>query len=196
MRKQKQNNRMGAIAHPPQFDSTKHVQGRARYLVVGTQTAVSVTRGALLNHLVMNSASGTANYRLCSAIRLKSVQVWGAAASGTVSVEWRSANGPTVIASDTTVLSAQPAMVRTAPPAHTLASFWSLTGSNESEVLFIITALDGSIVDITYEMVLQNGEAPVLATTTASGAIGTVYMTYLAGVTTTGFAPISYASLT
>jgi hypothetical protein len=144
----------------------------------------------------MNSASGTANYRLFSAFRLKSVEIWGAAASAAVSVEWRSANGPTVVITDTTVLTSVPAHVRTSPPAHTLASFWSLTGTNESEELFQITANDGSIVDITYEAILQNGEAAVLATTTASGSIGRVYMTYLAGVTTTGFAPQSYASLT
>ena len=184
------------IPHPPQFDATKHVNGRARYVVVGTQTAVSITRGALLSHLIMNSASGTANYRLFSAFRLKSVEIWGAAASAAVSIEWRSANGPTVIASDTTVLSAVPAHVRTSPPKDSLAGFWSLTGTNESESLFLITSPADSIVDITYEAIVQNGESATLVTTTASGAIGTVYETYLAGATTTGFVPVSYASLT
>jgi hypothetical protein len=193
-----QNGRAAGIPHPPQFVATKSIRGRARYSATGSTT--SITRAALLNHLIVNTASGTANYRILSGIRLKSVQVWASAAalgaSVTASVEWLSVSGPSTLHSDTSVGSAQPLFLNTSPPPQSLAGFWSYTGNDEATTLFILTAPAGAIVDITYDAVVQNGETPIAATTTNNGVVGTIYMTYLAGVTTTTVVPVSYASLT
>jgi len=185
-----------SVDRPLQFDSTKHTRGRARYGFTSGQT-VQLTRAMLLNHLVMNTASGTANYRLFTGFRLKSIHLWTAAANNNIiSVEWTSTYGPSQIASDTSCGTSIPAAVHTSPPKDSLAAFWSLTGSNEADVVAIIIGPTGTFCDITYEAILQNGETPVLATTTANGTVGTVYMTYLGGVTSTGAVPASYTSLT
>lgn len=188
-----------AISHPPQFQATKRFSEKSRY-VAASATTSTITRGMLLNHYVVNTAGTTTQYRLLSAIRIKSISIW--ASTGTLgqtvtaSVEWLSANGPSVIHSDTSVGTAEPLHVRTRPPTNSLASFWSLTGSGESDALFYITTPANAVVDVEFEEVLQNGEAPVNTVTTNAGVVGTVYMLYLGGATSTVFAPVSYASLT
>ncbi len=182
---------------PPQFAATKRIVGRARYLAASSSTGTSITRAILLNHLVMNSASGTTNYRVFSGFRLKSVEMWQSSTSTTpLSVEWTSSLGPSPVVSDTSVGTAFPAHVSTSPPKDSLAAFWSLTSSNESDVLLILTFDQQAVVDITFEAIIQNGEVPVAVTTTASGTAGKVYMTYLSGATTTVLPPVSYAALT
>jgi len=154
----------------------------------------------LLSHLVMNASGSTANYRLLSGFRLKSVEIWASTATlgavTTASVEWTSENGPTTVHSDSSVGTAEPLHVLARPPPNSLAGFWSVTGVNEASVLCFIAVPANAVVDITYDAIFQNGEAAVLVTTTASGVAGTVYLTYLQGATTTTFAPVSYTSLT
>jgi len=161
---------------------------------------VPISRGTLLSHLIVNTANGTANYRILSAFRLKSIEIWGSTGTlgttTTASVEWLSENGPSTVISDTSVGTAQPLYVRTSPPANSLASFWSVQGNDESTVVMTIIAPANSVIDITYEVVLRDGEASVLVTTAATGAIGQVYMTYLDGVSSGLLQPVSYTSLT
>jgi hypothetical protein len=186
-----------AIVHPPSFPATKQISSRARY--VSTGNTLSLTRAMLLNHLVMNAASTTTNYRLLSAIKLNLMEIWGSTATlgqtVTASIEWTSTSGPTSVQSDTSVGTAQPCHVRSRPPPLSLASFWSTTGSNESETIAILTVPVNGVIDIQYVAVLQNGETPVATTSTNNGVAGTVYMTPLAGLTTTTFAVVSYATL-
>ncbi len=191
-----QQSKQLALAHPPQFQSTKKFVGRARYLALAANNIpLSITRRILLNHLIMNTTA-TTNYRLLSGIRLKSVSIWQSGSTSPISVEWTSQYGPSSIVSDTAVGTAQPAYVSTSPPPMSLASFWSITGQNETEVIAILSYVTNAVIDITYEAVLQNGETPTSVTTTANGTTGTVYMTYLDGVTKTDLIPQSYASLT
>jgi hypothetical protein len=187
-----------AVAHPPQFVATKMITSRSRFRAAAANGALSVTRAILLNTLVMNSASGTTNYRLFSGIRLRSIEMWFSSASSTtpISVEWTSTYGPSRIVSDSPVGTAQPAHVKSTPPPQSLASFWSLTGQNESEVVMILSYDTPAFIDITYDAILQNGEAAVSVTTTANGAVGRVYHTYLSGVTTTDLVPVSYTPIT
>jgi len=187
----------GLIAHPPQFSATKRFSGRARYVASGSTT--SITRGNLLNHLFVNQANLVTNWRILSAIKLKSIHVWAApptvGALSTASIEWFSAQGPTSIASDTAVGQSEPLAVHTSPPPNSLAGFWSYSGSNESDVLFTIVAPANAVIDITYDAILANGEAAVVVTTTNNGVGGTTYMASLNGPTTSTFTPVSYITL-
>jgi hypothetical protein len=186
------------LSHPPQFTATKAVHSRARYLATGSTS--SITRGNLLNHLFVNQSSNTTNWRVFSGFRLRSIEMWASTPTlgqvVTASVEYVSQYGPSTLFSDTSMGTAEPLHLITRPPKASLADFWSYTGSNESDVLFIITAPANAVVDITYDAVLQNGETPVSFTTTATGVGGTLYMAQLNGPTTTTFGPISYATIT
>jgi hypothetical protein len=194
------------MSHPPQFNSTIKVQRKARFQVTSVttgSTTLSLTRKMLLNHLVVATAANTC-YRILSGIRLKSLTLWSMGISNTSglqyipvthSVEWTSTYGPSVIVSDTS-MSVRPAFISTSPPKNSLASFWSLTGFNETDVIAIIDYTPSTVIDMTYEVIIQNGESPVSATTTLTMTVGNLYMSYLDGLLGAGqISPVSYASI-
>jgi hypothetical protein len=190
-----------ALTRPLPFASTKKISGRARYIVPSAiNIGTPVTRGNMLNMLIMNTGGSTTNYRILNAIRLKSISVWSAeTTSGSVStidVEWLSNYGPSTVVSDTSVSLIMPAYITSSPPKDSLAQFWSLSGINESESLYLLSAPVGSVIDITYEAILFNGETPVAVTTTNAGVLGTVYETNLLGPTSNTGVPVSYKTLT
>lgn len=200
----KTSNGKSGIPHPPQFNSTIMINRKARFQYGNTASGtLSLTRAMLLNHLVVAN-SATSVVRILSGFRLKSITLWAVQNSTsasfqflpeTVSVEWTSNYGPSVIVSDTS-MSVQPAYVQTSPPSNSLASFWSLTGSNESEVIALISGVYGMIIDITYDCILQNGETPVAITQTTASVNATVYMSYLDGLAGNGYyVPISYKGI-
>jgi len=185
-------------SHPPSFIATIGFKRKARFSVASALANASLTRAMLLNHLVMNIASGTSNYRLLSGFKLNRIEIWSpgssAFAPSTCSVEWTSTYGPTTIVSDTS-MTTTPAHLLAQPPLMSLSSFWSITGSNESDSIALITAPASSIIDITYECRLQNGETPQNDVSTNNGTTGAIYMTPLFGLTTTSTVPVSYPSL-
>lgn len=187
------------ISHPPSFAATVLTNRKARYTATGGgYTALGVTRGVLLDHLLCCTLT-TANARLLSGYKLNSIEMWTIGSSGVVapttcSVEWTSTYGPSRIVSDTS-MSVAPAHLRTAPPPQSLASFWSLTGSSESDVVCIINVPQGTVIDVTYSMILQNAETAVNVVTTTSNTTGNVYMTCFDGPTSFGYLkPQSYIS--
>jgi len=188
--------------HPPPFMATKRFTTTARYLSSAAASApgVAVTRACLLNHLIMNINNNESNYRYLSGVRLKNIKMWSSTATlGSVvtnSVEWTSTYGPSTIKSDTSVGTAVPAFVSSAPPVNSLARMWSLTGSNESDVLCLLQCPTNTIVDVTLECTIFDRETPVNVTSTNSGTTGQTYVTYLDGITNLIFVPVSYASLT
>lgn len=156
----------------------------------------------MLNTLLVNQSSSTGNFRILSAIKLNRVEIWGLSGSGasdygasSVVVEWLSQYSPTSEVTDSgTAL--YPAHVVTTPPRQSIASFWSMSGSNESEVLFKVIAPPGAIMDIWYDMVLQDGQGPTSVGTTASGVAGTLYYSHADGPDASStWAPVSLTSL-
>jgi len=113
-----------------------------------------------------------------------------------VQLQWSSNYGPTSEFSDTGNAFA-PAHLIVTPPPQSLASFWSLTGSNESEILATYSCSIFTTVDVYVDMVLEDGESVATVTTTASGVAGQLYAGYLDRSVGAGalFIPISYQSL-
>jgi len=196
VRAQKNSSNGLTIPRPPQFVATVRFPHRARFQCATGVTTLNITRAILLNLLFVAKTSSTAT-RLLSGIRLKSISLWavqtGQSASEqlvacTTSVEWTSTNGPSTIVSDSS-MSVLPAYVQTSPPRNSLASFWSLTGNNETDVLAILSLVDRSVIDITFESVIQNGETPTALSPTTAMTAGSVYMSYLDGVAGAGKIP-------
>jgi hypothetical protein len=171
---------------PPQFNATISLTRTARFQASGVaHTGLSVTRGMLLNHLFVNAANALVNYRVVSGIRIRKVRMWAignaVAAPVTLSIEWLSTLGPSKFVSASS-MSVEPAFIRSAPPLLSTASFWSLTGFNETEVLFVLDYVIGTVIDLQYEVYFQNGETPVTVTTANNGTAGNLYMSPLDGV--------------
>jgi hypothetical protein len=184
--------------HPPSFTATVGLKRRARYTVSTALADSGLTRADLLSHLVMNVGSGVNNYRMLSGFKLNRFEIWAPGTSAfvptTASIEWTSTYGPSRIESDTS-MTIDAAHVLSQPPPQSLASFWSIGGSNETDVICLITAPVNSVIDINYEIIFQNGETPQNVVSTGNGVEGTVYMTPLFGLTTTNTVVVSYTTL-
>jgi hypothetical protein len=145
----------------------------------------TVTRSNMLNNLIMNLSGGTSNAGMLNAIRISRIRVYScntsATNSATVTLEWLSTYGPSKYISDTALGMTSVAMIDSKPPRTSLASAWSLSGSNESDVLFSISCPSSSIIDVTVQLIVMDGSNARIATTSASGTTGFVYATPLDG---------------
>jgi hypothetical protein len=192
---------MALMPFPPQFQSTVRVKHRFRFQSSANSSS-NITRAILLDLLMTNLTSAHTNARLISGVKLNRVELWGVSgtnasdfAAATLSLEWLSNLGPSSESSDTGNAFHPPHVVTT-PPQQSLASFWSITGQNESEILATILVPSGSVVDIWVDLILYDGETPVTITTTQSGTAGTTYAGYLDGAAGAGLlSPVSYTSL-
>lgn len=175
---------------PPEFVSTLSIGHKFRFVdVVGLllgNPALSVTRGMLLNLYSMATTTTNQN-RLITAIKLKRVQVWGVVAGigsapSTISVEWVGNQAPSTLHSDVST-GVRCGYISTKPPQDSSDRWWSISGVNESEVLFKIFTLVNSIVDITVSIRFADDEAAVSAEngTGAASTVGKVYFNYLDG---------------
>ncbi len=134
--------------------------------------------------------------RIFTAVKLRRVDVWsGVPALGTapqtVTVEWKGNQAPSTIHSDTGS-GVIPAHISTVPPMDSSDRWWSISGSNESEVLFVVGGGVGTVVDVLVTVRLADDEAAVAAENgTAAGAtVGRVYFNYLDGFASKLFAPL------
>jgi hypothetical protein len=195
------NNRI--IPRPVQFEADIRYKKRIRYHTNQNNGVANyaLLRSDLLNTLVMSVSSIAGNnYRILSGIKLASIEIWSPANVGssgsnaTCSVEWTSTYGPSSIKSDTS-MGVEPAYVHTSPPPNSLASFWSISGSGESDVIAFLTVPFNSVLDIVVDCIVQNGEPPVLVTTSAAGVIGTVYTEQLDFNGSGYITPTSYPTL-
>jgi len=192
-------------SHVPMFRSTIRFRHMFRFQSTNTSSSntLSITRADLLNLVTVGNFSANKLYRIFSGAKLNKIEMRNPGASSvagsdteltTGSVEWTSTYGPSSEISDSgTPL--HPLFITTSPPRQSLASFWSLTGFNESDVLMIIVVPSLAIVDLWVEFVMQDGQTPVLLTPTADPVDGQVYAVYLDGVVSGVLKPVSYTSI-
>jgi hypothetical protein len=184
---------------PRQFVSSVRFKKQIRFKCITTAGAYNVTRLDLLQLLMVNLAGTVVNTRLIAGIKLNRIEMFDSQQSQTnfgnpTSVEWLSNLGPTTLVSGTGT-TFQPAHVVSSPPPQSLCSFWSLTGSNETEILMTLTVGVGCIIDCWFDIVLFDGESVVQFNTAATGTAGQLYMGYLDGPGATFLQPVSYLSL-
>jgi len=146
----------------------------------------------------------TTSARIFTGVKLNKLEMFGVGggasalpfSTSTVSCQWISAYGPTNEISDTGN-AFEPAHVDTAPPRQSVASFWSIQGTNETETIAQIVVTLGTIIDVWVEFVMQDAEAASLITTIAAGVTGQLYAGFLdrsAGAAAI-MVPVSYVSL-
>jgi hypothetical protein len=137
-----------------------------------------VTRVMLLNALIVNLSSGTANSRLLQAVRVNKITVY---TSASASIEWISSYGPTsaIMVNGTSTVS--PGILVTRPPQRSLAGVWSLNGSNEGDNVFSFTCTQNDVFDVEFSAVLCDRAAGSSVTTISGGTAGFIYRTFLDG---------------
>lgn len=192
------------------IDSSFRIRHRARYMYSGTSAVVnrSITRGFMLNTLIMNNNGTTGHGRLFAGVKLNRIEIFSTSASP-IALEWTSSLGPSREITDQSLTAASVATIKSSPPRNSLAGFWSMTGSNESEALLNLslpasdTVVGGvntrgqTVIDVWIEAILMDDETVVNVTTTNSGTLNQLYLTNFDGPSgaTVGLVPQSYRTI-
>lgn len=174
----------------------------------------TVQRQDLLNAYVMVINPGSlVAARIFHAVKVNRITMWAEAGAGTddfdavdISVTWLSNYGPASVKTDSGNAFNTASMI-SKPPRQSLASYWSLTGSGETETLFQLgvtqtsTAVaipKGFILDIHCSFVSQAAFSDNFNyINTGTFAAGTIYRTALGelGNSSPAWIPVGHASI-
>jgi len=167
---------------PPQLTLSFRFPFKMRYFCSNNLTAVNIFSRDLLTMFAYNTTSLLVNYRLVTDARLKKVELWSPSTAGntvTASIEWFSEGGPTAINTDTSMGSTTPCHIVTRPPRNSYASLWRSTGTDETVALFQINCTTQTVVDVSVDLCLQDGNAGTVFTSAANGIAGVMYANFL-----------------
>jgi hypothetical protein len=167
---------------PPGFTASVASSHKFRFKVTSTVDNDYAKSSDLLNLLLMNTGSSTTYYRLIQGIKIKKVSMWAYANSATpvtLNMQWTSEYGPAKMVSDTSGGSTYPAHISSTPPVNSAASFWRISGVDETQVIFTIDAPIGTIIDVDCDLYLQDNVTglynPVAVTGAVTGTLGIMY---------------------
>jgi hypothetical protein len=167
---------------PPPFVPTLALTHKFRF-IDSTGGSYTITRASLLN-LIVTATSAVTTVRSLEAVRLISVKMWGSPSGATVetsSIEWLGENSPSTLISDSS-MGVRPAHISTRPPPSSSNQWWSMSGSLETDDLFVIVTSVGTVLDISVEIRLVESEAPTAGPVPAGASLGKVYGVPLDGL--------------
>lgn len=185
------------VSHPMDFTPTCVVKRRLRFKATAA-SASDVLTAASFGDLFCTTPTATSGVQLGNFVKVHSIEMWGPMASDlvpvSVSIEWTGAvvgmMGKSVRHSDTSMGSAEPAHVRSAPPAKSQASMW-LSTLNANGVCTLVYPAN-TIVDVVYSLVLRDDAVATAVTGAVAGATaGAIYIRALNSPTSTNLVPVS-----
>jgi hypothetical protein len=182
----------------PMLDSNPTFNRTFRFQAGASTNNLIVSRGDMLNLMQLAITTGSGG-RIIGAIKINWVElsVPPAATSASASMTWLSAFGKPKVVSVTSLGTAEIMRLRTRPSEHTTASFWSITGSSESEPLIGYDVPSLTLIDVnvsfTFQIYLDIAAAPVVTTSTKTLTAGIIYCAALDGVSTNVFSPLGMA---
>ena len=164
--------------HPQPVEAALRVTRKQRFIASAALTSGQVTVASLTG-LYNMATSATTGQPLFSSARILQVEAWappGTTTPVTVALEWNGGTfAPHKRVSDTSIGATFPAHIRCAPPDNWIFRDW-VDETGTSTVLFTIACPTGTVVDITAEFMLRNGESPPGADTIAGATAGEVYV--------------------
>jgi hypothetical protein len=187
----------GSQLQPPAFKPTLSLSHKFRFTCAAGGT-VQVNRANLLN-LVCVATTATTTVRVIEAIRLRRVEIWtNPVALGspptTCQLEWQGSNAPSTVISDTS-MGVRPAHIRTSPPPNSSNRWWSMSGTDEGDVLFDMVLPANSIIDVTTQVRMVEQETPTAGDVPAGATVGRLYGDYLDGIISGLCAPVGFTIL-
>ncbi len=172
-----------ALAYPPSFIASKHVDLLQRFRSTAVLTAKPILVADLLDMLCVATGS-TAAYGLATAFKLLKLHIWGnpsgAAGSSTfIQVEDAVTNsefgGPSRRVSDESLGTSRPSHIKWKPRPDSILSKWiSVYSQNQ---LLLVTCPMGAVIDLHVSLTIQDGDlTPQAVGGAVSGATtGKVY---------------------
>lgn len=171
---------------PPQLRSTFICSKTVRFLA--NASVDSTIRAIDLADLLYVATSATTATSVIGGIRLKRLRVWSPAEVGAaINVEFVQntttfIGSPSIRFNDRCVSTAYPAYVECSPPENSLSGFWISGSATSTGSVVNLDLSDGSVVDLSLEIVLLDSEAGQ-ALTIAGGVPGTLALKTLCGGT-------------
>ena len=169
--------------HPGPFHGSIHLIRKQRYVATATLGGVAITpaRGVFGLQCALTATTGQS---IAVGGRIKAIEMWGPPGTTTpvtVSCEW---GGSSIyqshkIDSDTSIGSTFAAHVRSVPPDDYVSTSW--IDESNTVTLALLSGPAGTVVDVTCELILRNGESPPTATTIAGATAGELYVRPLDG---------------
>jgi len=200
--------RPSPLAIVPTFDYSITLKKTIRYDASITSAAV-LTNMNVAEALIVNSAANPVlapAMRLCLAIRIVSIKIYGRAttsgASQNRAIQWISSTptapfgGPSKIIGATSVFPGS-TMVASRPPLDSYAAQWVNCQNNSLAAavnLVTLTYATGDIIDITYELVLNTSstQTPTSAPVAIYGSVNCPIYALIFGTGGTGLIPQFY----
>ncbi len=191
---------------PPELHSTMTLSHRFRYQSSASFSNKTISGSQLADFLCVVVTQGVNATRVTASWRLRKVEMWGPMVAAmtpvTVSCEFTAPTAATAGAIGSanrlftdTSMGNQAAHVIARPPEGSWQSMWHPTVS-DSTVFMILNGPANTVIDVTFDFVLQNGETVVFSSATPGAAIpaGTVGV-FALDSTVGGLPPISYSGL-
>lgn len=189
------------ISHPRSFQPTFSLTKKFRF-----QTTSAATTSVLikdLGDLWCVAVNTTSAVQLAEYVRVRKIEMWGPMASSlspvTVTIDWVGSTtagtfGKSTRISDTSIGSSEPAHVKSRPPEDSQISEW-LSAANTA-VICSLTYPIGTIIDLTYDIVIRDDASTLIVTGAVAGAtIGANYVRSLASSSTATLPPLAYATI-
>lgn len=144
----------------------------------------------------MVATSAVTTVRVIEAIRLKRVMMWTnppvlGAPPVNISLEWLGENSPSVFVADSS-MGVLPARIDASPPSFSSNRWWSMSGNQESDVLFNLILVANTVIDIIVEIRQVETETPTAGDVPAGAVIGQLYGGFLDGITSGELTPVGY----
>ncbi len=191
------------MSHPPTFSPTRVVRMRYRFKATAARPGAAGDQltGASFLDLWCTTPTAATGYQLGNYFRVRKIEIWGPMASDlvpvTVSVEWNGttvgAYGKSVVVSDTSMGSTEPAHVVAKPPAGSQVAQW--LGSGAPLVAKLIYPAN-AIVDVSFDLVMRDEGTAVAVTGAVAGAtVGAIYVRALNSPVDANLVPQSVATI-
>jgi len=175
------NDKVSVGMKPPSFSANIVVRRRFRFRVTSA-IRVALTQGDFCSMLACVNTGGAVPLATSAFTqgRVLKVSMWATSSTGgdsTVSWTWASSGSAIAVErSDTSVSVSVPSYITTRPPKNHPSSFWFSAGSTAT-VAYLQAPSSGAILDIEWEGVLMDGQAPFTGNTGAAftGTVGVLY---------------------
>lgn len=173
---------------PPMYTSQPVRSRMIRFKSDTSSSRVDITSGDLISACGVVATTATTANRVCKAVRLRKIEIWGTppptGSSSHVIVDWAPSSqsyGNDSAVSGTSLSPITPVYVTATPPRNALASFWLSAGGATQDIV-TITCPDESIMDFHFDYVLADGVTEVTANiAVVSATVGQYYIKGMGG---------------
>lgn len=184
-----------AISSIPVTKQALPVRGKLLGRVITDSDQATVTRGNLLSLITMATTT-TQVARLFMSVKIRRIRIWqvNSTASDPLgmmdsqygpSVLWESNAGPIVMILRPQ-MGADVGCIDTRPPKSSFAGFWSLTGVDETDVLFRFSALANACIQVEFDAFINDSTVGAVTGVSAGRTAGEVYYALGSSITFLG----------